>query len=147
MPAERWLRSASASGDAQLLAGSAELEAGAPVEPVGTGTKALPAMVAVELAQVTKEFVSGGLDARRQLGDAVAEQIQVARRLRGRRRCAVGNGERRKSRSRRAPAERCLPCHHGTPGIRCPHAGPWTSRWSDLGFAGQTRTRQAESAR
>ena len=58
-------------GDAQLFAGGAEIEAGAPVEPVGTGTEALPAMLAVELAEVTKQLVGGGLDACRQLGDAV----------------------------------------------------------------------------
>ena len=44
-------------GDAQLFAGRAEIEAGAPVEPVGTGTEALPAVVAIELAQVAQELV------------------------------------------------------------------------------------------
>ena len=49
--------------DAQLLARGAEVEAGAPVEPVGTGTEALPTMLAVELPQVTQQLVGGGLDA------------------------------------------------------------------------------------
>ena len=79
-------------GDAQLFAGGAEVEAGAPVEPVGTGAEALPAMLAVELAEVTKQLVGGGLDACRQLGDAVPEQVQVGRRLRVGRRCARAFG-------------------------------------------------------
>ena len=66
-------------GDAQLFAGRAEIEAGAPVEPVGTGTEALPAVVAIELAQLAQELVGGDLDARGQLGNLVAEAIQVGR--------------------------------------------------------------------
>ena len=66
--------------DAQLLASGAEIEAGAPVEPVGTGTEALPAVVAIELAQVAQQLVGGDLDTRGQLGNLVAEAIQVGRR-------------------------------------------------------------------
>ena len=66
-------------GDAQLLAGGAEIEAGAPVEPVGAGMEALPAMLAIELAQVAQQLVGGDLDARGQLGNLVAEAIQVGR--------------------------------------------------------------------
>ena len=64
-------------GHAQLLAGGAEVEAGAPVEPVGAGAEALPAVLLVELVQVTQQLVDGGVDARRQLGDAVTEAVQV----------------------------------------------------------------------
>ena len=48
---------------AQLFAGGAEVEAGAPVEPVGAGAEALPAVVAIERAQVAEQLVGGGLDA------------------------------------------------------------------------------------
>ena len=64
-------------GHAQLLAGGAEVEAGAPVEPVGAGAEALPAVPAVELVQVAQQLVGGGIDARRQLGDPVTEAVQV----------------------------------------------------------------------
>ena len=67
-------------GYAQLLARGAEVEAGTPVEPVGAGAEALPAVPAVELPQVAKQFVGSGVDARRQLGDLVAEQFQFRRR-------------------------------------------------------------------
>jgi len=57
-------------GDTQLLAGGAEVEADAPVEPVGAG--------AIELAQVTQQLVGVGLDACRQgpIGAEFAEQHQ-----------------------------------------------------------------------
>ena len=44
-------------GDAQLFAGRTGIEAGAPVEPMGAGTEALPAMLAIELAQVAQQLV------------------------------------------------------------------------------------------
>ena len=64
-------------GDADLLAGGAEVEAGTPAEPVGAGAEPLPAMVAVEYLEVTQQVVGGGLDAGGAFGDAVAELIEV----------------------------------------------------------------------
>ena len=79
-------------GHAQLLAGGAVVEAGAPVEPVGAGAEALPAVLPIELVQVAQQLVGGGVDARRQLGDPVTETVQIGwlgrfrqRRGRGRR--------------------------------------------------------------
>ena len=78
------------SGDAQLLAGGAEVEAGAPVEPVGAGAPTFPAVPAIELVQVAQQVVGGGVDARGQLGDLVAEQFQLGRQGRTRSpRCRV----------------------------------------------------------
>ena len=79
-------------GDAQLLAGGAEVEAGAPVQPVGAGAPTFPAVVAIELAQVAQQLVSGGVDARRQLGDLVAEKFQRDRRGEVRSRCGGVRG-------------------------------------------------------
>ena len=67
-------------GDAQFLAGGAEVEAGAPVEPVGAGAPTFPAVPEIELVQAAQQLVGGGVDARGQLGDLVAEQFQLGRR-------------------------------------------------------------------
>ena len=45
-------------GDAQLLARGAEIEAGAPVQPVCAGAPPLPAVAGVELAQLAQQLVS-----------------------------------------------------------------------------------------
>ena len=82
-------------GDAQLFAGGAEIEAGAPVEPVGAGAEALPAVVAIELAQVAQQLVGGDLDTRGQLGNLVTEAIQVGRRGGVRKRRFLGTGRHR----------------------------------------------------
>ena len=143
-------------GDAQLLAGGAEVEAGTPVEPVGAGAKALPAAVAIELAQVAEQLVGGGLDAGGELGDLVAEQVEVGRRHRVGRRGFLGIGGHRgdalmwRHPSRGKRPRRLLeygwlrPLHrgcarwqrhrvvfhhaHGTPGFRPPSEGPWRDR-------------------
>ena len=66
------------SGHPHLLAGGAQVEAGPPVQPVGTGAKALaPTVALVEPADEHEQFVGGGLDARRQLGDGIAETLGV----------------------------------------------------------------------
>ena len=143
-------------GDAQLLAGGAEVEAGTPVEPVGAGAKALPAAVAIELAQVAEQLVGGGLDAGGELGDLVAEQVEVGRRHRVGRRGFLGTGghrgdalvRRHPSRGKRPrrlleygwlrplrrgcarwQRHRVVIHHaHGTPGFRPPSEGPWRDR-------------------
>ena len=88
MAAEMWGQFGQGGGHAQLLAGSAEIEASTPVEPVGAGAEALPAVLLIELVQVAQQLVGGGVDTGRQLGDPVTKAVQVGRRDRFRqRRC------------------------------------------------------------
>ena len=63
-------------GDADLLAGGAEGDARAPVQPVRTrGEAIVPARALVELAQQHEQLVGGGMQARGQGGDLLAEGI------------------------------------------------------------------------
>ena len=55
MAAEMWGSSASAAATRSFAPRRAEVEAGAPVEPVGAGAEALPAVPTVELVQVAQQ--------------------------------------------------------------------------------------------
>ena len=66
-------------GDAHLLAGGAGGEAGAPAQPVGAGGEAArsPAPLLVELAGEDEQGAGSGLDAGGELGDPVAQPVEV----------------------------------------------------------------------
>ena len=73
------------AGDAHLLAGGAEVEADAPGEPGGTGAEAvIPAAAGVELADEVEQAGGGGLEVRGELGDLVAQAVELRHGLRGR---------------------------------------------------------------
>jgi hypothetical protein len=79
---------AEGAGDADMLAGWAEGEAGAPAEPVGAGAEtpmevAVPALALVELADEGEELVGGGGDLGGELGDPFAELFYVVARRSG----------------------------------------------------------------
>ena len=83
-------------GDADLLAGGAQGDARAPVQPMRTGGEAVvPPGALVELAQQHEQLVGGGMEPRRQRGDLLAERVGRERRgpqrdVRGRRNGRVG---------------------------------------------------------
>ena len=65
------------AGHPHLLAGGAEGEAGAPVEPVGAGAEAdAPALALVELLEQHEQLVGRRLDVGREPGDAFAEGLE-----------------------------------------------------------------------
>ena len=66
-------------GDAHLLAGGAGGETGAPAQPVGAGGEAArpPAALLVELADEDEQGAGGGLDAGGELGDPVAQPVEI----------------------------------------------------------------------
>ena len=75
-------------GHPYLLARGTKVDSGAPVEPVGARQEAVvPAATFVVLAHHDQQLVSGGMDARGQLGDALAKGID-------RHRVVAGGGER-----------------------------------------------------
>ena len=64
--------------DADALAGGAEVEADAPAQPVGAGAEAVaPAAAGVELADEVEQAGGGGVEVRGQLGDLVAQPVQL----------------------------------------------------------------------
>src|SRR5262245_29630459 len=72
------------AGDADALAGGARGEADAPGEPGGAGGKAIiPAGAGVELANEVEQARGGGVEVSRQLGDLVAQTLQLSARARG----------------------------------------------------------------
>ena len=61
-----------------VLAGGARGEPHAPGEPGGAGAEAgVPALAGVELADEVEQAGGGGVEMRRQLGDLVAEPVQI----------------------------------------------------------------------
>jgi hypothetical protein len=61
-------------GDADLFAGGSEVDAGAPVQPVRARREAVvPAGALVELTQQHQEFVGGGMQARCEDRNLIAE--------------------------------------------------------------------------
>ena len=71
---------AQGAGDADVLAGRPEGQAGAPAEPMGAGPEAaIPALALVELADEGEELEGGGGDPGGELGDLFAEVFEVAR--------------------------------------------------------------------
>jgi len=71
-------QAAERTGDADALAGGAGVEADAPGEPGGTGREAVtPAFPGVELTDEVEEAGGGGVEVRRQLGDLVAQTVEV----------------------------------------------------------------------
>ena len=80
-------------GDAHLLARRAQIDARAPMEPVGTRQEAVvPARLRVELAEHDQQLVGGGMQARGQLGDGLAELFDRREVGRASRRTAIGSG-------------------------------------------------------
>ena len=71
---------------AHVLAGGPLREPGAPAQPLRARQATVPALLLVELADEDEQLVGGGLDAGRQLGDAVAESCQLRSAVAGRRR-------------------------------------------------------------
>src|SRR5262249_28310833 len=67
------------AGHADLLAGGAQRDAAAPVQPVraGQGALARPALLEVEAAQVGEKAMHGGVDGRGRGGDAVGERVEI----------------------------------------------------------------------
>jgi pimeloyl-ACP methyl ester carboxylesterase len=68
-------------GDAYFLARRAQTEADPPVEPMGTGkgSRSIPALAGVEALNQDEELVCGGVHARGEFGDGVADLLGVAR--------------------------------------------------------------------
>ena len=77
---------------AHVLAGSPQREPGPPAQPLGAREATVPAVPLVELADEHEQLVGGGLDAGRQLGDAIAEprEPREPRAAVAGSRCAVG---------------------------------------------------------
>ena len=70
------------AGDADPLAGGAQVEADAPAEPGGAGGEAgVPAAAGVELADEGEQPGGRGVEVRGQLGDLVAQAVQVGERM------------------------------------------------------------------
>jgi hypothetical protein len=66
-------------GDADALAGRAEVEAHAPAEPLRTGAEAgVPPAAGVELADEGEQARGGGVEMGGELGNLVAEPVQLA---------------------------------------------------------------------
>ena len=69
---------------ADLLPGGAEVEPHPPAQPVGAGAEPVaPAPAGVELADEVEEASGGGIEVRRQLGDLVAQAVQLRDAFRG----------------------------------------------------------------
>jgi hypothetical protein len=60
-----------------VLAGRADGEADAPGEPGGAGAEALPAAASIELADEVEEAGGGGVEMGTELGDLVAEALEL----------------------------------------------------------------------
>ena len=70
------------AGDPNAFPGGAWIEADAPAQPGGAGAEAgVPAAPRVELANQIEEAGGGGFEMRRQLGDLIAQPIQVRGRI------------------------------------------------------------------
>ena len=66
------------------LAGGPEVESHAPAQPGGARAEsAVPAAAGVEIADQIEEAGGGGLEVRRQLGDLVAQPVQLGDVIRG----------------------------------------------------------------
>ncbi len=71
------------AGDPHPLAGGAQVEAHAPSEPGGAGGEdAVPAAACVEVANEGEQAGGRGVEMRGQLGDLVAQAVQVCERMR-----------------------------------------------------------------
>ena len=69
---------------ADLLAGRAQVESDPPAQPVGAGAEPVPpAAAGVKRADAVEEAGGGGFEMRRQLGDLVAEAVQLRNAFRG----------------------------------------------------------------
>jgi hypothetical protein len=69
---------AEGAGHAHAFPRGAEVEPHAPAEPVGTGAEAgVPAAAGVELADEIEEAGGGGLEVRGQVGDLVAQPVEL----------------------------------------------------------------------
>jgi hypothetical protein len=80
---------------AHLFPGRARIEADAPAEPGGTGTKAsVPAPAHIELADQVEDARRGRVEVGRQLGDLVAEAIELGGGRRRREHIVSGSVER-----------------------------------------------------
>ena len=72
------LQLAQSLGHSYLLPGGTQVEASAPVEPVGTGAKSpVPAALLVELSNHDEKAEGGGLDLGRELGDSITELVDL----------------------------------------------------------------------
>ena len=67
-----------------VLAGGPQREPGPPAQPLRAREATVPALPLVELVDEDEQLVGGGLDASRQLGDAVAEPRELRSALAGR---------------------------------------------------------------
>ena len=66
------------AGHADALAGGAEIHPDAPGQPVGAGAEAVvPAAARVELADEVEQVGAGGVEVGRQLGDLVAQPVEL----------------------------------------------------------------------
>jgi hypothetical protein len=70
--------------DAHALTGGARIEAHTPAQPGSAGAKAaVPALAGVELADAVEEASSGSVEVRGELGDLIAEPVQLYSTRRG----------------------------------------------------------------
>ena len=72
------------AGHPHVLAGGPQREPGPPAQPLRAREATVPALPLVELVDEDEQLVGGGLDASRQLGDAVAEPRELRSALAGR---------------------------------------------------------------